>query len=255
MEIFYKKSGRGWPVILIHGFCETHEIWDRFAEQLSKKFEIFVIDLPGFGSSPLPVRPFKISDIASGILDWIKQSRIQRPVVIGHSLGGYVGLAMAQQKPEIFSGLGLFQSTAYPDSEERKINRNRVIDFVKTHGIDPYIDTYVPGLFFDKGHPAIYTVDEIARKTKIESLIAYTEAMRDRESTIEVLKNFKSPFLMLAGEQDCVIPQEIAKELSTIAPRSTFCLLKNVGHMAMYESPQESLEAVEGFVSRIELNK
>src|SRR5258708_5460057 len=144
--IFYRKYGKGYPIILIHGFCETHEIWNGFVEGLSKKFEIFVIDLPGFGNSPILASPFfSIDDAGAKVFEWIVQQKINQPIVIGHSLGGYVALAMAKRHAEKFAGLGLIQSTAFPDSEERKANRNKVIEFVKAHGTDPFIDTFVPG--------------------------------------------------------------------------------------------------------------
>lgn len=249
--IFYRRLGNGYPVILIHGFCETHEIWDGFAETLKKKCEVFSIDLPGFGQSPLPLTPFSIDDVGGKIFDWISQKKIKNPIVIGHSLGGYVTLALAKINPESFAGIGLFQSTAYPDSEEKKANRNKVIEFVKAHGIEPYIDTYVPGLFLDKKHPAIPLVDKIARKTSKEALCGYAEAMRDKSSSIDFIKNYQKPLLLLGGDQDAIIPAAVTQELGRLAPRSVVQMLKNTSHMAMYESPEESVKTVENFALKI----
>ena len=247
-KIFFRRLGQGIPVILIHGFCETHEIWSGFAENLSEKFEVFVIDLPGFGESPIPKVPFSINDIGTIILDWIDQNKIVQPVVIGHSLGGYVTLALASQASEKINGIGLFHSTAYPDSDERKANRNKVIAFVKKNGKDLFIDTYVPGLFFDKGNPAIPLVDKIARKTSTQTLLAYTAAMRDRPSSIEFLKSYAKPTLILAGENDSIIPVEAARELARLAPNAALHTLKETGHMTMYESPEEAQAIVSDFI-------
>ncbi len=249
--IFYRKFGNGYPVILIHGFCETHEIWNGFAEALAKKCEVFSIDLPGFGESPLPSTPFSIDDVGVEIFKWIFDKKINKPVVIGHSLGGYVTLALAKMHPENFAGIGLFQSTAYPDSEEKKSNRNKVIEFVKAHGVDLYIDTYVPGLFLDKKHPAIPLVDKIARKTSKESLWGYAAAMRDRPSSIDFIKNYQKPMLLLGADQDVIIPATVTQELGRLAPRSIVHLLKDTGHMGMYESPEESVKAVEKFALKV----
>ncbi len=249
--IFYRKLGNGHPVILIHGFCETHEIWNGFAETLSKKCEVFSIDLPGFGESPLPSTPFSIDEVGVEVFEWISQKKIRNPIVIGHSLGGYVTLALAKKQPESFAGIGLFQSTAYPDTEEKKSNRNKVIEFVKAHGIDPYIDTYVPGLFLDKKHSAIPLVDKIARKTSKEALLGYTAAMRDRSSSIDFIKNYQKPMLLLGGDQDAIIPAAVTQELGRLAPRSIVHLLKDTGHMAMYERPHEAVMAVEKFALKM----
>jgi len=246
-SIFYRKLGRGHPVLLIHGFCETHEIWNGFADKLAEKFEVSAIDLPGFGASPMLTKPFSIEDAGVAVGNWIDQSNLKLPIVIGHSLGGYVTLAMARKFPTKFAGIVLFQSTAYPDSEERKVNRNRVIEFVKTHGTDPFIDTFVPGLFFDKSHPAISEVYRIARKTRQETLTAYAAAMRDRPSSTDLKAFFRKPVLVLGGGEDPIISAEITREHAGLFDDVEVHLLKNVSHMAMYESPNESLKIVEEF--------
>jgi pimeloyl-ACP methyl ester carboxylesterase len=249
--IFYRRFGKGYPIILIHGFCETHEIWDELAKGLSKKFEVFVIDLPGFGDSPSLTNPFSINEVAETVFEWMVQQNISRPVVIGHSLGGYVGLAMAKNHSEKFAGLGLIQSTAFPDSDEKKANRNKVIEFVKAHGTDPFIDTFVPGLFFDKHHPSIPEVDKIARRTSRETLLNYAAVMRDRPSSIDFIGSTTCPLLVIGGDKDSIIPAEITIDHGRLAPHAEVHLLKDVGHMAMFESPKETQTLIELFVDRI----
>jgi pimeloyl-ACP methyl ester carboxylesterase len=248
-EIFFRKSGKGRPVILIHGFCETHEIWNGFAEKLSETFEIFTIDLPGFGESPLPATPFSIQDIAGKVIHWIDHENIKSPFLVGHSLGGYTTLSMVKQMPEKFSGMCLFHSTPYPDSDDRKSNRNRVIEFVKKNGVDPFIDTYVPGLFFGKKHSAIPGVYKIARRTSEKALLAYTSAMRDRPSSIDLLKEFEKPLLTIAGDNDNIISVESAREFGHLAKKSALHILENAGHMGMFEQPEEAIEVLSDFIS------
>jgi pimeloyl-ACP methyl ester carboxylesterase len=249
--IFYRKLGKGYPIVLIHGFCETHEIWDELAKGLSEKFEVFVIDLPGFGSSPALKAPFSINEVAEEVFEWIVQQKIHNPIVIGHSLGGYVALAMAKSHSEMVAGLGLIQSTAFPDSEEKKINRNKVIEFVKVHGKDPFIDTFVPGLFFDKQHPAIQKADKIARQTSEETLLNYTAVMRDRPSSIDFIRSTECPLLIVGGDRDIIIPAEITLEHARLAPKSEVHLLKEIGHMVMFESLNGIQNIIELFVDRI----
>lgn len=249
-SIFYRKIGKGYPIVLIHGFCETHEIWYGLAKGLSQKFEVFSIDLPGFGSSPALSSPFSINEVAQSVFDWIVQQKIQKPIVIGHSLGGYVALAIGKNRSEKLAGLVLMQSTAFADSEEKKLNRNRVIEFVKAHGTDPFIDTFVPGLFFDKHHPAIPEVDKIARQTSTETLLNYTVVMRDRPSSIDFIENTKCPLLVIGGDKDAIIPADVTIEHGKLAPQSEVHLLKDVGHMAMFENPVETQRLVELFVEK-----
>jgi pimeloyl-ACP methyl ester carboxylesterase len=250
-EIFFRKLGKGKPVILIHGFCETHEIWNGLTESLAETFEVFSIDLPGFGQSQLPPAPFTLTDIAKKVLQWIELEKITLPFVVGHSLGGYITLAMAEGASEKMGGLCLFHSTPYPDSEEKKTNRNRVIDFVKVNGVGPFVDTFVPGLFFDKKHPAIPVVDKIARETSPGTLLAYTAAMRDRPSSIGFFKNFEKPLLILAGDKDTVISSESVQEYGRLVKNGLVQILNDAGHMAMFEQPERVRNILTGFLSAV----
>jgi pimeloyl-ACP methyl ester carboxylesterase len=250
-KIHYKKFGKGRSVVFLHGFCETHEIWDGFAESLSKKFEIYTVDLPGFGKSPLPAVPLTVDDVGLRILRWMEETKIDHPVIIGHSLGGYVTLAMASHYSDKLAAIGLFHSTPYQDNEERKSNRNRVIRFVTVNGVASFVDTFVPGLFFNKKHPSIPRVYEIALKTPKETLLGYTTAMRDRCSFVDVLKDFDKPMLVLAGEKDTIIPVESVSEFGHLARNSTVHILKDTAHMAMFEAPEIAEAIIADFVQNI----
>ena len=248
-EIFFRKLGKGKPVILIHGFCETHEIWNGLAENLAETFEVFSIDLPGFGHSQLPPAPFTLAEIAKKVLGLIEREKIILPFVVGHSLGGYITLAMTESAPEKIGGLCLFHSTVYPDSKEKKTNRNKVMNFVKTNGVGPFADTFVPGLFFDKKHPAIPVVDKIARGTSQETLLAYTAAMRDRPSSVAILRKSDKPVLILAGDKDTIITKESVQEYGHLAKKGLVQILTDTGHMGMFEHPQRVRNILKSFLS------
>jgi pimeloyl-ACP methyl ester carboxylesterase len=249
--VSFKKSGTGYPIILIHGFCESQEIWDEFAKELSKGFTVYAIDLPGFGKSPMINAPFSISDIAEVIWNWISSENIQKPILVGHSLGGYVTLAMCANHPKDFRAFSLFHSTAFADSDERKKNRDRVVEFVKAYGKDTFIDTYVPGLFFDKAHKAIPVVDAIARKTPLETLVNYSIAMRDRPSSLQVIKDFNSPILILGGENDGLIHKEPLIEMGNLSDLVEVKIIKGAAHMGMFENPEACLKAIRDFADSI----
>jgi pimeloyl-ACP methyl ester carboxylesterase len=248
MKIFFREEGSGRPVILIHGFCETSEIWDGFSSDLAKSFNVFSIDLPGFGKSPLPSTPFSIDTIAQQVISWIDEQQIKSPVLIGHSLGGYVSLSIAWQAPEKVGGLVLFHSTAFDDPEEKKANRTRVIEFVKTHSVDPFIDTFVPSLFRDKKDPRMAMVDKIARKTSPDTLINYTLAMRDRLSRVNFLKDFRAPFLALGGQWDTIVTPEITLQHAKFAPQSSAFLLPESAHIGMVEQRSLAIEKLNEFL-------
>ncbi len=247
MNLFFQEQGEGTPILLIHGFCETHKIWNGFDKKLSRYCRVISIDLPGFGMSPLPPGPVSIDLIAGIILAWLKERKIEVPVLVGHSLGGYVALAMAAREPAFCKKLVLLHSSAYADTDEKKANRDKVIEFVSNNGVEPFIKTFVPTLFYDKAHPRMDEVRKICNKTPAITLIEYAKAMRDRPSREGLLRNFHNPILILAGEKDEIIPLDISEKMASLNPKITIFHLSNTGHMGMIEAEAEAIETIAGF--------
>lgn len=249
--VFYTDQGKGFPILLIHGFCETHEIWSAFSKELSKDFRVLTIDLPGFGNSKLLNSSFSIADVASNVLEWLGELQIKSCVAIGHSLGGYVTLAIAEQEPEVLKAFGLFHSTAYADTEERKLSRNKVIEFVSKHGVQPFIESFIPPLFFDQSNKHILPLVRLAFQTPPETLIAYVQAMRDRPDRTNVLQFFKNPTLFIAGEKDTGIsPESIRKQVGLTAI-GTLHILPEAAHMGMFEEEVITLSQVREFLINV----
>lgn len=246
--IHFTDEGNGFPVLFIHGFCETHQIWNSFSKKLAKDFRLLSIDLPGFGKSELLPTPFSIADVASRVIHWLKSLNIDSCMAIGHSLGGYVTLAIAEQHPTLFKGFCLFHSTAYADTEERKLSRNKVIEFVSRNGVAPFIESFIPPLFYNQLNPHIPAIVALASQTKREALITYVEAMRDRPDRTHVLEQFKGSVLFIAGEKDGGITPESVKRQSELNPKSTLHVLPEVAHMGMFEKERLTLELTRRFL-------
>lgn len=257
-DLYYTDNGTGYPLVFIHGFCESNIIWNDFSEHLKGSFRILCPDLPGFGKSPLPPKAdFSLEDIAQVIIKWLDHLEIEDCVVIGHSLGGYITLALIDNYPEYFSGFGLFHSTCFPDTEDKKKTRNNVIDFINTHGSNEFTETFVPGLFYRKSNEIQQDIDRLildARSITNESIIAYTKAMRDRPGRCQVLKNSNRPILFIAGEEDGAIPIEMSRIQAEALNSKYVHFLAGTGHMGMYEKKSETLTMVSDFLQSIKSN-
>lgn len=250
MDIFFREQGEGTPIVLIHGFCETHEIWDGFDKKLAIYGRVITIDLPGFGKSPLPPDSLSIDLIAGIVLNWLKEKKIKEPVLVGHSLGGYVVLAMAARDPEFCKKIVLLHSSVFEDSAEKKANRDKTIDFVLKNGVEPFIQAFVPSLFYNKAHPEVGRVRSIGAKTPPNTLVEYTKAMRDRPSREEFLEKYPYSSLLLAGEKDEIIPLEVSKKMASMSSKSIFFPLPDTGHMGMIESDLLTSEKIGWFILR-----
>lgn len=247
MNIHHLEWGKGRPVIFLHGFCETLDIWVDFVKPLAHNYRVIAPDLPGFGGSALPEN-VTIERIAQSLWNWCEKMKADNPVIIGHSLGGYVALAMAKLKPDALAGLVLFHSTALPDSEEKKENRKKTYDFVKKNGPTSFLEEFVSGLFFKKEPHLLEKYRQIAQQTSQETILKYTLAMCERQSYMAVVQEFNSPVLFLAGEQDNIIPMNTLDSQARIARQGTLAIVKEVGHVGMLENPQACLEPVVKFL-------
>ncbi|WP_238785047.1 alpha/beta fold hydrolase [Blattabacterium cuenoti] len=121
--INFKTKGKGIPVVLLHGFMESLEIWNYVYDNISKKYKIISIDLPGHGKSIFPLKEntvFTMEKTAEIVKKILEKENIQKAVFVGHSMGGYVALAIAEKYPEIFLGLCLLHSTTKSDTFEKK---------------------------------------------------------------------------------------------------------------------------------------
>jgi pimeloyl-ACP methyl ester carboxylesterase len=249
-SLFYRERGSGTPVILLHGFPLHQEMWHDFAEKLSAHFRVITVDLPGLGSSAMLPPSFTLAQVAQVVLDWVKRMGLQRSILIGHSLGGYVALAMAKAAPELFNGLVLFHSTAYADSEERKESRNKVLEFVDKNGALAFTSNFIAPLFANPGHLAIEKVKAIASTATADAVKGYTQAMRDRPDSTDVLMQFRKPVLFLAGEKDAGITVDSINKQAAISPLAQVHILHDVAHMGMLEDEKKSLEIIRFFVEK-----
>jgi pimeloyl-ACP methyl ester carboxylesterase len=248
----YREYGSGFPVFLIHGFCESKEIWKDFAPHLSSNFRIICPDLPGFGESHLKKKEISIEYMAEKLRELLDFLKLEKCIMIGHSLGGYVTLAFAEEYEERLRAFGLFHSTAFPDSAEKKRMRNKTIDFVEKHGSAEFAKNFVPGLFYEnnqeKLRDTIEWLKDIASSASPEGIIAATKAMRERKSRTDVLKNSKVPVLFIIGEEDPAVPLESSLDLASMPGKAVKHILPDTGHMGMFEAKEETLKIIEEFL-------
>jgi|SRR5690606_35876896 len=250
-KLFFKVRGSGPVLVLLHGFPMNHQVWDDYANQLANDFTVYTPDLPGFGKSSLLSKPFSIADVASAVLAWMEENNLTEVTLLGHSLGGYVALAMVSKKPAWFNGLILFHSSAYADSAEKKESRTKTVKFIEENGVLAFTSNFIAPLFADAQHPAISAVKTITMQAEDEAVKGYTLAMRDRPDSTTVLRDFKKPILLLAGDRDPGIPLTIIMDQSRIGTGIQVEVLENTGHMGMFEKTTESLIVIKVFISKL----
>ena len=249
---FFEK-GQGQPLLFIHGFCESGEMWRFFADSLATQYRVICPDLPGFGNTPLSTPIQRIEEVAEEVDNFLQQQQIQNPIVFGHSLGGYVALALLERKGADIKAIGLLHSTAFADDAEKIAMRNRTLTFLKKHGATKFVTSFIPQLFpehrrIELAVPMAQAIED-GKRSSLEGLLAYTAAMRDRKERIAVLQHFAGPKLLLAGILDGSVKIESSRAQKGVFTH--YIELEGVGHLGMVEEKEKTLEAVQNFLFEV----
>ena len=208
-NVTFSDNGKGRTVVLLHGFLGSHKIWENTISNLAKSYRVIAIDLPGHGDTECFGYIHTMDLMAKCVKAVMDSLRLKKYVIIGHSMGGYVGLAFAELYPDSLRGLCLFHSTAYEDSDEKKRDRKRSIKIVKAnHKV--FTRDVIKNLFATKNIK--YLKSEVAFAQKIantvskQSIIASLEGMIDRPNRDLILGMVSYPVMMIIGELDNVLP-------------------------------------------------
>jgi pimeloyl-ACP methyl ester carboxylesterase len=241
--------------MLLHGFAEDGTIWDQLTVSLKDNFRLIIPDLPGCGKSPLPAIPeadTTLDDLADPIIALLDEEGIQQAILIGHSMGGYITLAVAEKYPDRLKAFGLFHSTAYADSDEKVTGRRKSIEFIRKNGAPAFIRQSTPNLFAEstrKERPELIN-SLIDRYVSFDpdTLIHYQQAMISRPGRTHVLQQFTGPVLFILGEQDALIPLQSGLQQTHMPRLSHIHILENAGHMGMLENSDGSRRILHDFL-------
>jgi pimeloyl-ACP methyl ester carboxylesterase len=251
----YEIRGKGMPVMLIHGFTEDRRIWDPLLKGMEGKYNWILPDLPGSGNSALNRSLTEIKDFAEALYAITENENISKMVLIGHSMGGYISLAFTEKYPDKIDALGLFHSSSYADSAEKKEARDKNIRFIQKNGTLLFVEQAIPGLFsedFKSHHPEeIHWLIERYANFGQDSLVLYLNAMKQRPATTGILKSITKPVLFIMGEEDKAVPLKDALEQCHLPQLSYIHILTQTAHMGMIENTSLCNSFIDQFLEQI----
>ncbi len=254
LKINYTIEGSGSAVVLVHGFLETSETWKDFGKELSQNHLVISPDLPGHGESELYKEPYSMCKYAESIYAIIKAENISKVLLAGHSMGGYVALAFAENYMFSLSGLCLFHSSPFADSEEKKKARDETISRIERGNKHLICSNHAKAVFADENIPKFK--NEIERGKKIANsipnagIIASLKTMKGRIDRNDILETLIVPFLYIKGKKDRFISEDILQRIN-FPEDTTIEILENSGHMGMIEEKEKSLKIINDFCNKI----
>jgi len=239
-KISYTDSGKGTAIIFLHGFLENKKMWQDYVTLFSENYRVITIDLLGHGESDCLGYVHSMEDNANVVHEVLEHLQIQKTIIVGHSMGGYVGLAFAELYPNEIQKLVLLNSTSKEDSAEKKLNRTRAIKAVKQN-YATFVSLAIGNLFSDENRtrlaPEIEKVKEQALKTPLQGIVASLEGMKIRKDRESLLKQNLFPVLLVLGKKDPVLNYD--ESISQIENTTAELVSFEDGHMSQIENKEE----------------
>jgi 3-oxoadipate enol-lactonase len=242
LELAYERGGSGTPLVLVHGYPLDHSSWEPLVPLLEGDFDLLLPDLRGFGGTAATKAPYQLTDLASDLADLLEALGLQRAIVTGHSMGGYVALAFARLYPQRLLGLGLVSSQALADPPERQAGRLQTAGRVETDGVGEVAGS-MPALL--TAEPALQArLKELILRQSPVGVAAALRAMAGRPDSSPYLASFEFPVEIIHGLADRIIPVERAREVLSLLKHGHLTELPAAGHMPMLEAPLETAGAL-----------
>ena len=253
-KINYTIQGEGEPLCLVHGYLESLKIWDDFAQSLADDYMVIRLDLPGHGESEVVQETHEMELLAEALKAVLDENQISSCTIIGHSMGGYVTLAFADQYPEMVDRFSLFHSHPFPDSDQVRQNRKNAIGDIKNGKKNEICHSHVPKTFADDNLQAFSVQVEKAKNVALQSpdegIIANLKGMMKRPDRSLMVKNTHRPFLLIAGKKDNFIDYQTVIPKIEIPEKGELVALEYSGHMGFIEEKERSLNVIRNFMSK-----
>lgn len=241
IPVFYTDEGQGQAIVLLHGFLENSSMWRDLKPQLVKhSCRVICIDLLGHGQTGCLGYIHTMDDMADVIYAVLNELNIKTCKIIGHSMGGYVTLALADKYPDLIKGFCLMNSSASDDNKEKKKNRDRAIEAVKQNH-KTFIRLSISNLFAPDNREKL--IDEIesvrseALKTPLQGIIAALEGMKIRPNREHILQNKDFHKTIIIGRKDPVLEYDTLKK-QTLDTNVKIIEFPD-GHMSHIENKKE----------------
>jgi pimeloyl-ACP methyl ester carboxylesterase len=242
IKIYKTGKPEKMPIVFIHGFPFDHHMWDKEINELSSFYYCITYDIRGLGISPSGDGQFTIESFVDDLESIINELELNKPILCGLSMGGYITLRSVERMENKLGGLILCDTKSESDTDEGKLKRADGIKTINQFGVQKFISGFVPNCF------AEYFINSCARDyNEILSRSLNSDpvglkgcllAMQGRTDVTAYLSKIQIPTLVVCGEEDKFTPPTIMKKMAEKIVNSKFEIIPGAGHM----SPVENLE-------------
>jgi len=255
MNIIETGDANAMPVLFLHGFPFSHEMWKPQLEVVGQKYRAIAYDIRGHGLSYVGEGQYTIEGHVDDLIAVLDTLKISKAVIVGLSMGGYITLRALERNPERFRATVLCDTRSEADSNEAKLKRFAAIAAVNKFGSEKFADDFVKVVFASESFKTKPEVTESIRKTIQEtpelSIVGTLLALASRTDTTPSLSNIKVPTLILVGEHDVTTPPAAAQAMNERIPGSELHIVPQAAHMSNLENPDTFNEKLLLFLKRV----
>ena len=251
--LFSRVEGEGEPIILIHGFPLTHEMWQPQIKLLSEAgYKVIAPDLRGFGDSLVELSEWTMDDFANDIISLADNLNISKFNVAGMSMGGYITFNLLERFSDRISKVILVATKAQADDEQAKNRRNELIQMAKTSGKTPVIEAFKKILFapitWERNIDLVSRVSVIMERASLNGIIGSLGAMRDRKDYVNLLEKIEVPVLVIHGKSDLASPLSNAELMVSKIKNVRNYFSELAGHIVNLEDTENVNKAILEFL-------
>ena len=253
--IHHVERGQGIPLVLLHGFPFDHTLWLPQLEELTDAARMIAPDLRGFGGSHGVPEVMTMEDHARDVKALLDRLGIERAVICGLSMGGYIALAFAELFPEAMRGLILCNTRAVPDGPQARKGRYATAKRAMEQGVGGIADSMTPRLIArasaDRHPDLVHFVHALIAHQPAEAVAASARGMALRPDRSSMLASISAPTLIITGSADELIPPTDSDAMARAIPGSVLVTLPGVGHLTNLEDPEGFNAAVRGVLEQV----
>lgn len=256
LEIAYYDSGAGTPLVLLHSFGHNKAMWfPQLSHFLERGYRVVAPDMPGHGDSTFDRRHHTVDQIAQSYIELLDRLGVQRVILTGISMGGYVALRMWARKPDLIAGLVLSNTKAERDSEEIVARRRAQIASLEQLGLAEFIRTGAPRRLspttLERRPWVLDTITMMNFTVSAEANAATLEAMALKEDETATLATIDVPVLITSGSDDVFIPKASASVLKDGISHSQLRVIEDTGHVSSLENPTQYNRVLDEFLGAL----
>lgn len=241
-------------VVFLHAFPLNGGMWAAQAQALAGRARRLSFDVRGFGRSPLSPTPFLFEHLVDDLLALLDARGIERALLVGSSMGGYVALRAAERAPERVAGLLLAGTQAAADANAAKLKRAGGVRQLLAGGVDAYVEDFLKGALSPETHrgraPVVGEARRIIGESSPSALVHGLVALATRTDTTEALPSFAAPTRVVVGADDGITPPAVAEKLARAIPGADLHVLPGAGHLVSLELPERFNELLTELVDR-----